>query len=400
MERNDMGKKIAEILIILCFIVAIISGSVFTILDRDKKTSYYENRAYAKMPAFRMEALMDGSYFKQLESFLIDHSGGRKKMLELKTEMDLDLFQRPVVNDVVIQDDLLLSFCEYDKLNPKDLPEKVAEITPNLKAVCDSVTAYGGYFCYVAVPPQFYCYSDRYPWYMENWKAYADEEVSLLSRKLEEEGIPFLDMGEEFRKSGTLKKESSRVDDHYSIHGAFRTYKAVMRKLNQISEANMDILSDNDVIISKVPNAYMGAYERKLLGLKSINESLYRLDLKEPVEFSITINGMEQPYPAVYHVSAKKTKRVTYQYYMGGDLPVAVIDTNRPELPSILIYGDSFTDALECILYNSFDKMYTLDMRYYNESTVSEFTKKYGPDYVICVRDYESLTSAEANGGK
>ena len=132
--------------------------------------------------------------------------------------------------------------------------------------------------------------------------------------------------------------------------------------------------------------------------MRNLNESLYRLDLKEPVEFAIRINGVEQ-YPAVYHVSANKSKRVTYQYYMGGDLPVAVIDTNRPELPSILIYGDSFTDALECILYNSFDKMYTLDMRYYNESTVSAFTKRYGPDYVICVRDYESLTNGGGNGG-
>ena len=395
-----MVKKIAEILIICIFIAAMITASVFTILDRDKKTSYYENRSFATMPEFKKDALMNGSYFSQLESFLTDHAGGRKKMLELKTEADLDLFQRPMVNDVVVQDDLLLSYCEFDKLNPADLPERIAEITPNLQAVADSVKAYGGYYCYVAVPPQFYCYADRYPWYMDNWKDYADTEVALLSKSLAEAGVDVLDMGPIFKESGTLQKESSRVDDHYSIYGAFRTYKAIMRKLNQISGQDMDVLSDNDVVITKVPNAYLGAYERKLLGLKSINESLYRLDLVEPVEFTSTVNGIEQPYPAVYHSSAKKSKRVTYQYYMGGDLPVAIIDTHRPELPSILIYGDSFTDALECILYNSFDKMYTLDMRYYTDSTVSEFTKKYGPEYVICVRDYESLTSAEANGGR
>lgn len=395
-----MVKKIAEIFIIFCFIAAMITASVFTILDRDKKGSFYENRSFTPMPKFTKEALMDGSYFGQLESFLIDHSGGRQKMLELKTEADLDLFQRPMVNDVVVQDNLLLSYCEFDKLNPADLPDQIAEITPNLKDVSDSVKAYGGYYCYVAIPPQFYCYSDRYPWYMDNWKEYADTGVALLSQSLAEAGVDFLDVGPVFEESGTLQKESSRVDDHYSIYGAFRTYKSIMRKLNQISGQNMDVLSDNDVTITKVPNAYLGAYERKLLGLKSINESLYRLDLLEPVEFSITVNGIEQPYPAVYHSSAKKSKRVTYQYYMGGDLPVAIIDTHRPELPSILIYGDSFTDALECILYNSFNKMYTLDMRYYNEGTVSEFTKKYGPEYVICVRDYESLTNAEANGGK
>ena len=395
-----MGKKLADILIICCFITALITAAVFTVQDRDKKTSFYENRALSSMPEWKTETLLNGSYFTQLESFLIDHSGWRKKMLEIKTEIDLDIFHRPMVNDVVVQDDLLLSYCAFDKLNPKDLPERVADITVNLKAVSDSVKAYGGSFCYVAVPPQFYCYSGRYPWYMDNWKTYADKEVVLLSESLAESGVDFLDMGPVFTESGTLQKESSRVDDHYSIYGAFRTYKAIMQKLNKISGADMAVLSDDDVIISKVPNAYLGAYERKLLDLKSINESLYRLDLNEPVDFSISINGVEQPYPAVYHSSAKKTKRVTYQYYMGGDLPFAIIDTKRPELPSILIYGDSFTDALECILYNSFNKMYTLDMRYYSNSTVSDFTKKYGPEYVICVRDYESLTSTEANGGK
>lgn len=393
-----MVKRISEILIIICFIGAMLTGAFFTIQDKDKKYSYYENRSFTLLPEFHMKSVMNGHFFDQLESFLSDHAGGRKKMLEMKTEMNLDLVKRPVVNEVVVRDDILLSYCEYDMLNTKDLPEKIPWITENLKEVSDCVRAYGGHFCYVAVPPQFYCYADKYPWYLDNWKEYTDQAVPRLSKSLAEAGVDFLDMGDVFKESGTLQEESSRVDDHYSIYGAFRTYKAIMRKLNQISDADMDVLSDNDVIISKVPNAYLGAYERKLLGMRNLSESLYRLDLKEPVEFAIRINGVEQ-YPAVYHVSANKSKRVTYQYYMGGDLPMAVIDTNRPELPSILIYGDSFTDALECILYNSFDKMYTLDMRYYNESTVSAFTKRYGPDYVICVRDYESLTNGEGNGG-
>jgi len=393
-----MAKRISEILIICCFIAAMATGAFFTIQDRDKKYSYYENRTFATMPAFKQEALMDGSYFDRLEAFLTDHAGGRKKMVETKTVMDLDFFHRPVVNDVVVRDDILLSYCAYDVLNTENLPEKVPWITRNLKTVSDSVRDYGGYFCYVAVPPQFYCYADKYPWYMDNWQEYADQAVEMVDKSLTKAGVDFLDMGAVFKESGTLQKESSRVDDHYSISGAFRTYKAIMRKLNQISDADMDVLSDNDVIISKVPNTYLGAYERKLLGLRNLRESLYRLDLKEPLEFTFTVNGIEMD-PVVYHVSANKSKKVTYQYYMGGDLPMAVIDTHRPELPSILIYGDSFTDALECILYNSFDKMYTLDMRYYKESTVSAFTKKYGPEYVICVRDYESLTNGEANGG-
>lgn len=36
---------------------------------------------------------------------------------------------------------------------------------------------------------------------------------------------------------------------------------------------------------------------------------------------------------------------------MGGDIGESVITTNRPKLPNILIYGDSFTNPLETLLW-------------------------------------------------
>lgn len=394
-----MLKRIAELLIICGFIAFLVSSAYGTIENREKTYYYYENRNFAEMPEFKKDDLMDGSYFEELESFLIDHSARRKKMTELKTEIDLNLFRRPVVNEVVVRDDILLAHHEYHVLNIKDIPDRVSRITDNLKAVSEAAEAYGGYYCYVAVPPQFYCHADDYPWYMDNLKAFADEQNIQLSESLEEAGISFLDTGPVFEEAGTLEEESSRVDNHYSIYGAFRTYRAIMQKLNEISDNDMEILSEDDVLITKVPNAYLGSYERKLLGMRNIGESLYRLDLKEPVSFKLNINGQDFP-PEVYYGPADKSKRITYLYYMGGDMPCSVIDTDRPELPSILIYGDSFTNALECILYNSFDKMYSLDLRVYDEGTLTDFIKKYGPDYVVCLRDYESLTDCGGNGGK
>ena len=394
-----MLKRISELLIICFFVSFLVHSAYGTIENREKKLYFYENRAFAEMPELKMKALMNGEYFDDLESFLIDHAADRKKMTEMKTEFDLDVFRRPVVNDVVVKDDILLAYHGFDEHNVKDLPDRVKWITENLKSVSEATEAYGGSYCYVAVPPQFYCYEEEYPWYMDNMEDYAKEQIEQLARSLDEAGVNFLDVGPEFEQAGTLQEESSRVDNHYSMYGAFRTYRAIMQKLNEISDNDMDILSGEDVVISEVPNAYLGAYERKLLGMRNIDESLYRLDLKDPLPFTLHIEGQEFP-PEVYYASADKSKRVTYLYYMGGDMPCAMINTNRPKLPSILIYGDSFTNPLECILYNSFDKMYTLDLRQYDEGTVTDFIKKYGPDYVICVRDYESLTDCGGNGGR
>ena len=83
---------------------------------------------------------------------------------------------------------------------------------------------------------------------------------------------------------------------------------------------------------------------------------------------------------------------------MNGDYASTEIDTKRPELPNVLIYGDSFTNAVECLLYTSCNKMWSLDMRYCDEGTLEEYITAYQPDVVICLRDYGAFLSAKDNG--
>ena len=87
-----------------------------------------------------------------------------------------------------------------------------------------------------------------------------------------------------------------------------------------------------------------------------------------------------------------------YDLYMCGDRAETVIKTNRPQLPDVLIYGDSFTNALECLAYYSFDEMRSIDLRHYDKMSLADYIEEYKPDYVICIRDYEALIKTEGNG--
>ena len=95
---------------------------------------------------------------------------------------------------------------------------------------------------------------------------------------------------------------------------------------------------------------------------------------------------------------ADDTSDVLYSLYMGGDNSETRIETNRPDLPDILIYGDSFTNALESIAWVGFDTMYTYDFRHYSEKTVEDLIREYQPDIVICIRDYEAMLLETGNG--
>ena len=142
----------------------------------------------------------------------------------------------------------------------------------------------------------------------------------------------------------------------------------------------------------------MGSRERKLLSLRNLNEPLYVLYPWEAVPFTRTDMGREG-IPSVYALPGSGAEVLTYNLYMGGDISETVIDTGRAELPSVLIYGDSFTNAMECVLYLSFDKMYSLDLRYYRDMSLNDYIEAVKPDVVLCVRDTFALLDPAYNGG-
>ena len=83
---------------------------------------------------------------------------------------------------------------------------------------------------------------------------------------------------------------------------------------------------------------------------------------------------------------------------MGGDVGETVIDTDRPELPSLLLWGDSYSNAMETLLWASFDEARYLDYRYFDGASLSEYIERYKPDVVACIRDDLSILNSDGNG--
>ena len=101
---------------------------------------------------------------------------------------------------------------------------------------------------------------------------------------------------------------------------------------------------------------------------------------------------------AVYDLPATEDEALTYGLYMGGDIAETCIRTDRPSLPTALIFGDSFTNPVECLAYYSFNELRSVDLRHYTVQSLSDYIAAYQPDVVLCVRDYQSLLLREFNG--
>ena len=146
-----------------------------------------------------------------------------------------------------------------------------------------------------------------------------------------------------------------------------------------------------------VIEAFVLLAETPLYGLWTGAEKLSIGVQAAPVPFTRTDNGA--PVPAtLYELPEDPAAEVTYDVYMGGDKAETILRTDRPELPNLLIFGDSFTNPLETLFYTGFNETRSLDLRYYDQKGILEYLEEYRPDVVICIRDDTAYLSTEGNG--
>ena len=391
-------KRIAEWAMALLFSGALLVLMAATILLPKERYSYYENRNLSAFPEITAETVLSGQVFGDLETLFCDYAAGRTTALKAVTWCDLNVFHRPVVNDIVVTDDALLEQLYTMPDTADDIARKAADVAADNAALRDQIEAYGGHYCYIAVPCQYAYYEDEYPSYLENRSAYTAAELAALNSAMDAQGVTHVDMGPIFDSLGHLPAFSSKVDNHYGLRGAYETYRAAVQALNDAYGLALSFPEEGaDVTFSALPNPYMGSRTRKLLGLRGNDEKLLTAAFREDIPFTRFDNGGEVA-ATVYALPATDTEPLTYGLYMGGDIAETVLRTDRPELPSVLIFGDSFTNPVESLAYYSFDELRSIDLRHDTAQSLSDHIAAYKPDVVLCIRDYQSLLSREYNG--
>ena len=393
--NNNRKKQISAIIFITCFMLFIVSMSLLTALkDKSSRYSYFENRMLSKMPEVTLQNLLNGSFMADIETYEKEYIVMRDRWLTADAFINAKILQRPVVSSVVITESALLPFLSANLESDSSILNKAETISDRLKAHSEQVSEYGGYFCYVAVPCQYVCFEDAYPWYLNNRSEYTNKSSAALFAALEKKGVDYVDMREvaEDLTSGF----ASTIDNHYGIDGAYITYAEIMEHINKNSSTPTNLLAKSDFDKVEIPNRYLGSRIRKLLGAWESDEKLSVMYPKESIPFTRIDNG-QTVESTVYSIPAPE-KDALYGLYMGGDIASTLIDTERSDKPTILIYGDSFTNAVECIAWTSFDRMYSFDFRHYKEKELSQLIDELRPDIVICIRDYESILSTDFNG--
>ena len=149
-----------------------------------------------------------------------------------------------------------------------------------------------------------------------------------------------------------------------------------MERINADTGLGLGALNAEDYAWETLPNPFLGSSNRKLYGLWANDDAVELPYLKEDIPFTRKDMG-EDVEATLFALPETAGVDVTYSVYMGGDIAETVIDTGREELPTLLLYGDSFSNPLECLLWRDFNVTYCVDFRYETEKTLDDYLEEY-----------------------
>lgn len=390
-------KKIFNAAFLACLMAFLLAVPAWAALRSHRETTaYYENRTLAERPALTWAGLWDGGFGAAFESWYSDHFPGRTALLKADTRVQMDLLRRPVVNDTVVTEDVLLTHMDYGEQSPEAYAGQAADIADGLQKLNAHIETNGGSFYYIGFPEQRVYFGEQYPDFLASHAAEYETADSAFAAALAARGIRFLDMGEVYDQLGRPAEYYSAVDHHYSYYGAYAAYRAILDAL-AADGWDLPVLTEDDIDLVELPNPYIGSRNRKLYNLWPNGERAAVGIQREPVAFTRWDNGALSERP-LFVTPAADDLPTTYNLYMGGDFAETVLETGRPDLPDALIFGDSFTNALETLLYASFDETHILDLRHYTEMSLKDYIAAYQPDLVLCIQNDTFYYTTTGNG--
>lgn len=358
--------------------------AVLLLWSHKETSAYYENRSLAEFPDLTWQALWEGTLGSDLETWYSDHFPGRTTLLKADTAVQMKLLRRPVVNDMVVTEEVLLPKLDFSEYTAEAYRWTVTDIADDFGRLNDWLAEQGIRFTYVGFPEQRVYFEDLYPADLNNHETEAEVADAVFAEALAERGVDFLDMRQVYAAQGDPVEYYSAVDHHYNYYGAYAGYRAILEKLSQ-DGWELPVLTEADVEFVELPNPYIGSRNRKLYNLWPNQDKAIILS-ETPVPFTRWDNGERSEKP-LYVLPAAADLPTTYNLYMGGDFAETILATDRPELPDVLIFGDSFSNALETLLYTAFDETHILDLRHYKEQSLKDYIADYQPDIVLCVQN-------------
>ena len=365
------------------FTVAVIAAIIliFTVADffrGDRLYSETENRMLATKPAATRESILSGTYAKDYEDYVTDQFVSRDKWIAVKTQMDL-LLQKKEINGVYLGDDGYF----IEQHLPEDYSELVVDerlaLLLNLVEKWDATV--------MLVPTADNILTGKMP---ANAPYY--DQAKLLEQVEAQVGEEhYVDV---FGSLAAHAEEEIyyRTDHHWTSLGAYYGYlawtenrgeKPFAYRLNAMAVATEDFLG---TLHSKTNLERQGDTIRYFSSTE-----------KRPVTVTYDFDRVTDTF---YEESYLDTKN-KYGFFLDENHAFIQIDTSYRNGKTLFVIKDSYANSLIPLLTPHYERIYVVDLRYYNgrlSSLMKQMEPEEGMDVLVlynCIHFLEEFEYLE-----
>ena len=343
-EKLHAGMTVALLALVLLVFTAA------DLLKADGLFSETENRVLAQKPKLSLEGILSGSYEKEYEAYATDQFVHRDTWVMLKTRMDI-LLERKAIKGVYLAEDGSLIEQHlpqnYDQAMAdkrvgllRELTERYPQTLVMLAPTADNIQSY-------KLPPYAVSYDQR----------------QLLSQVKEAVGeervIDLFPILEEHREEPVYY----RTDHHWTTLGAYYAYLEWARKVGYPPR------SYDPKDLQTVSDTFLGTLHSRInLPMEADKIQIFPRTNNRKVKITYDFAKEDDSYYVPSYLEGKNQ----YGYFLDDNHAFIEIETayaaNGKEL---FIIKDSYANSLIPILAPHYEKIYVLDLRYYNGSLFS-----------------------------
>ncbi|EQB88392.1 hypothetical protein J2Z44_000951 [Clostridium punense] len=387
-------KKIYSILLIITFVAIFFAGGILTFIQKDEEISKLENRKLAMPPVVTKEKLIEGTVFSEFDEYIKDQFIYRGKWIKANSKLNTMLNKKKYVDVVVGKDGYLLSFNGFKHhLDEEKLVTDVDSVATSITDLNNKIQDQGGKLLITGLPGQSYINSDKYEKYFESMGEFYTLQDKLYFGKLNDVGIKNINMKDVFNNYN--ENLYYKTDHHYNFKGAYLTYSEIINSVRDMGYKVREPYKLEELNPVKINKPFHGSWGAKMNYLFPNDDFVEIPNPKFTVpKYEKIANGNKDN--RLYYFN-KTDEASSYAAYMNGDNKEVKITTDRKELPKVLIFGDSFTNGIEPLLWMHFNETRILDLRYYKDKNLYKYIEEYKPDLVIYVLSSSVYTYQGAN---
>ena len=375
-----MSKKFSVFLTVL--FCAFIGGvCVISMLLPDKDFLPLENRYPQKPPKLSAENLSDGKFMEEAEDYVSDHIVGRDFWVAAKAWSERLSGKKE--NEGVY-------FGKQDTLiNRVDTP--AWEDTPAQQGVPakQGLSTRLGYLDTLVGNMSVSVYFGLIPSAAEIWRdrlpagAPTADERAVIDQLYFSTGASTIDM------YGALEAHSEedlyyRTDHHWTSLGAFYGANAILEAMG-LKPLELDSYQK-----TTVTDQFYGT---------SFSTSGVRWLPPDSIDTYVPDDGVKvtaypkgSPEEGSLYVDSKLEVKDKYAYFLGGNQPLCVIETEHTGASRVLIVRDSYSDSLAPFLTERFSEIHLFDLRY-NMTSVQSYVEEHDIDAVLVLYSFSNFAS-------